>query len=278
MSDAMEPATPAESFTTESAPAESIKTGSAPAKAASRESAQPALGVRVLLVSGDIQTIDTMCESMGKMAMHVEVCSDFASAARKLCHSKFEALVVDFKDRAEALEFLKTSRQMTSHKASVVLAILNSNDEMPSAFRAGASFVLVKPLSPAVLMRTLRVSYPLMVSERRRSFRCPVQIPVYVSSNSKPEFIATSANISEVGIALTNSSGLQVGDRVGLRLTLPLTNAAAAITAEVCWCNPAGASGMEFIQVSAPVKEQLRSWLAARLEEYLPEGAGALKR
>jgi len=35
---------------------------------------------------------------------------------------------------------------------------------------------------------------------------------------------------------------------------------------------------MEFIQVSAPVKEQLRSWLAARLEEYLPEGAAALKR
>src|ERR1700680_3515526 len=85
-------------------------------------------------------------------------------------HSKFEAVVVDFKERAKALELLKTSRQMTSHKAAIVLAILNSNNEMPSAFRAGASFVLVKPLSPAVLMRTLRVSYPLMVNERRRSF------------------------------------------------------------------------------------------------------------
>ncbi len=31
--------------------------------------------------------------------MHVDICSDFASAAYKLCHSKFEALVVDFKDR-----------------------------------------------------------------------------------------------------------------------------------------------------------------------------------
>jgi CheY-like chemotaxis protein len=258
--------------------AESISTGPAPAKAAPRESPLPTLGVRVLLVSGDIQTIDTLCEAMGKMAIHVEVCSDFASATGKLCHSKFEAVVVDFKERAEALELLKTSRQMTSHKAAIVLAILNSNDEMPCAFRAGASFVLVKPLSPTVLMRTLRVSYPLMVSERRRSFRCPVQIPVYVSSGSKPEFIATSANISEVGIALSNAPGLQVGDRVALRLTLPLTHAPAAITAEVCWCNPAGASGMEFIQVPAPVKEQLRSWLAARLEEFLPEGATAVKR
>ena len=237
--------------------------------AGSRERLPTTVGVRVLLVSGDIQTIDTLCEVMGKMAMHVDVCSDFASAAGKLCHSKFEAVVVDFKERAEALDLLKKSRQMTSHKGAVVLAILNSNDEMPSAFRAGASFVLVKPLSPTVLMRTLRVSYPLMVSERRRSFRCPVQIPVYVSIGSKPEFMATSANISEIGIALANAPGLQVGDRVALRLTLPHTQAAAEIIAEICWCNPAGASGMEFVQVPAAVKEQLRTWLAGRLEEYL---------
>jgi hypothetical protein len=36
-------------------------------------------------------------------------------------------------------------------------------------------------------------------------------------------------------------------------------------------------AGMEFVQVSAPVKEQLVSWLSARLEEYLPEDA-ALRR
>jgi CheY-like chemotaxis protein len=235
-------------------------------------------GVRVLLVSSDIQTIDTLCESMGKMAMHVDICSDFASATNKLCHSKFEAVVVDFKQRTEALELLKKSRQMTSHKASVVLAILNSNDEMPAAFRAGASFVLVKPLSATVLMRTLRVSYPLMVNEKRRSFRCPLQVPVYVSLGAQPEILATTINISEVGIALTGSTGLQVGDRVALRLTLPHTQTAAKITAEVCWCDPAGQAGMEFVQVSATVKEYLVSWLAARLEEYLPDEAATMKR
>jgi CheY-like chemotaxis protein len=250
-------------------------TKTAPSKKATLPAA---FGVRVLLVSGDIQTIDTLCEFMGKMTMHVEVCSDFASAARKLCHSKFEALVVDFKERAEALDLLKKSRQMTSHKAAVALAILNSNDEMPSAFRAGASFVLVKPLSTAVLMRTLRVSYPLMVNEKRRSFRCPVQIPVYVSIGSQPESQATSVNISELGIALTNSPPLQVGDRVTLRLTLPHTDVVARISAEVCWRDPAGSSGMEFVQVPPKIKEQLTSWLAARLEEYLPQEAAAQRR
>jgi CheY-like chemotaxis protein len=245
--------------------------------AGSRKGPPPTIGVRVLLVSRDIQTIDTLCDSMGKMSMHVDICSDFATATNKLCHSKFEALVVDFKDRTEALDLLKKLRQMTSHKSSVVVAILNCNEEMPSAFRAGASFVLVKPLSPTLLMRTLRVSYPLMVNEKRRSFRCPVRVPVYVSHGSQPEFMATSANISEVGIALTNSPGLQVGDRVTLRLMLPHTQADAKITAEVCWSKPVGSAGLEFVQVPASIKDQLVSWLAARLEDYLREEAAALK-
>ena len=68
----------------ESKPAESNPEGP-------RKGPLATVGVRVLLVSGDIQIIDTLCESMGKMSMHVDICSDFASAAYKLCHSKFEA-------------------------------------------------------------------------------------------------------------------------------------------------------------------------------------------
>ncbi len=231
------------------------------------------LGVRALLVSTDIQIIDTLCYYMGKLAMHVDVCSDFTSAARKLCHAKYEAIVVDFKETAAALELLKKSRVMTSHKAAVVIAILNGNDEMPSAFRAGASFVLVKPIPAAVLVRTLKVSYPLMVNERRRYFRCPVRIQVQVSGGSHPDFTATSVNISELGIALSYSPTLQVGDRVVLQLTLPNSSVNAKISAEVCWRNNEGGAGLEFVQVPVGVKEQLKSWLGMRLEESLHEEA-----
>lgn len=209
------------------------------------------------------------------MAVHVEVCSNFAFASGKLCHSKFEGLVVDFSEREQALDLMKKSRRMTSHKSAIVIAILNSNAEMPAAFRAGASFVLVKPLSPPVIMRTLRVSLPLMVHERRRYFRCALQIPVYVSVGFQPEFTAASVNISEAGIALTNSPTLKVGDRVALRLALPCTGVLTKINAEVCWCGNAGSTGMEFVHVPASVKEQLASWLADKLEEFLHGNTGA---
>ena len=227
-------------------------------------------GVRVLLVSDDIQTIDTLCQCMERMAMHVEVCSDVTSATRKLCHSKFEALVVDLKDAARALELIKKPREMTSHKGVVVLAILNGSTDMPSAFRAGASFALLKPFTPAILTRTLRASYPLMVRERRRSYRCPLQIPVNVSSSARSDFEAKAVNISEGGMALFSSVMLRVGERLTLKLALPDTISPTRINCEVCWTDQTGRVGLEFVQVSATVAEQLQSWLADRLEACLP--------
>jgi DNA-binding response OmpR family regulator len=227
-------------------------------------------GVRVLLVSDDIRIIDTLCHWMEQMAMHVDVCSDISSATRKLCHSKFEALVVDLKDAAQALELIKKPRETTAHKGVVVFSILNSSTEMPSAFRAGASFAIVKPFPPGVLARTLRAAYPLMVRERRRSFRCPLQIPVQVSSTTRSQFVANSINISEGGMALVSSVILHVGERLTLKLTLPTTETAVRINGEVCWVDETGRVGLEFVQVPTTVAEQLQSWLGDRLEECLP--------
>lgn len=229
-----------------------------------------AIGVRVLLVSGDIQTIDTLCHFMEQMAIHLEVCSDMGSATRKLCHGKFEAVVVDFKDSAEELELIKKARGMTSHKGAVVLAVLNSSNEMPDAFRAGANFTLVRPLLAPILKRTLSAAYPLMIRERRRYYRYPLQIPIRLSSSSHPEFVATSVNVSESGMALASPVPLQVGERVNLRLTLPGMERTPTISGEVCWTDNAERAGLEFVHVPASVVERLQSWIANRLEECEP--------
>jgi ActR/RegA family two-component response regulator len=228
------------------------------------------IGVRALLVSDDIRIIDTLCHEMEQMAMHVDICSDISSATRKLCHSKFEALVVDLKSAAQALELIKKPRETTAHKGVVVFAILNSNTEMPSAFRAGASFAIVKPFPPGVLARTLRAAHPLMVRERRRSFRCPLQIPVQISGNTHADFVANSVNISEGGMSLVSSVILHVGERLILKLNLPDAASAVRINGEVCWADETGRVGLEFVQVPRTVAEQLQSWLGDRLEEFLP--------
>lgn len=109
-----------------------------------------------------------------------------------------------------------------------------------------------------------------MVRERRRSYRCPLQIPVQVSSSARSDFVANSINISEGGIALISSVILHVGENLILKLTLPDAPSAVRINGEVCWADESGRVGLEFVQVPTTVGKQLQSWLGDRLEESLP--------
>jgi ActR/RegA family two-component response regulator len=227
------------------------------------------LAVNVLLVSGDTPTVDSLCHSMEEMAMRVNICSDIDAAVGKLCHAKFDAIVVDLRYGPKALEFLKKPRQMTSHKGAVVMALLNNNTEMPSAFRTGASFTIVRPLNPAIVNRTLRASYPLMVREMRRYYRCPMEVKVDIACSARPDFSATSVNISEGGMALVSSIRPAIGEELVLKLTLPGAEGALELNAEVCWSNDAGRIGLELVGIPVATLTQLQSWLSDRLEDRL---------
>jgi CheY-like chemotaxis protein len=233
-----------------------------------RESAS----VRVLLISRHIQTIETVCHFMQQMAIHVETCCDLESGMRKLCHSKYEAVIVDLNDKGEALDFLRKLRGLTSHKAAVTCAILNFGHERAAAFQAGANFVLERPLSSSSVVRTLKAAYPLMVRERRRYFRCPVQIPTFVSIGSAPEFTATSVNISEGGIAISSPTPVQVGNLLRLRLQLPGSSESLTLSGEVCWTDATGRSGIHFSNLVSNVSQALQSWLSDKLEDMMPAG------
>jgi hypothetical protein len=113
-----------------------------------------------------------------------------------------------------------------------------------------------------------------MVREKKRYFRCPLQVPTYISVGSRPELVATSANISEGGLAISSAPALQVGENVILGLTLPGAQTTAKVKAKVCWHDGAGRAGMEFTFVSNSFKEELTSWLAHRLTGPPPQEPG----
>lgn len=228
-----------------------------------------AKAVKVMLASDDSETVAILCNCMAQMAMQVDVCADIDLAAGKLCHAKFEAVVIDFSYGAKALEMVKKTHEMTSHKKAVVIAVLNDSSEMPDAFRAGASFTLVKPLLAEILAHTLRASYPMMVREMRRYYRCAIEIPVRVASDTRTDFLAEAINISEGGMAIVSTTPVRVGEQLSLTVVLPGTTNEVQITAEVCWTKDPGHIGLEFVKVSAMESAGLQSWLSDRLEESL---------
>jgi hypothetical protein len=162
---------------------------------------------------------------------------------------------------------------MTSHRSTVVIAILDSNDDTLNAFRAGANFILERPFLPGVLTSTLKASYSLMLQERRRHFRCCVTIPVNVTSASGAAQVATTVNVSENGMALRVRAPLAVGECFQLSVDFSGKGESAVVIGEVCRADDKGRVGMEFREISPTVRERLRTWLFEHLCQPFPESA-----
>ncbi len=225
--------------------------------------------VRILLVSRHVQTIETLCHLMQKMEVHVETCCDCTAAIRKLCRGKFEGVIVDLDEEKPGLELLSKLRALTSHKEVVSYAVLNEPDQKASAFRAGANFVFDRPLSAGLVGRTLRASYPLLIREKRRCFRCPIQTTTYVSGGSGSEFTATSINLSESGIAINSPVPLRTGERLQLRLQLPGKTKFVTMSGDVSWADATGRAGIQFVKLTPSVSEELQAWLSSCLHVSL---------
>ncbi len=222
---------------------------------------------RVLLVCDDSAAIQQLAEAMQQLAIATEVCVDVDMALRLLNLKKFEAVIVDFGlDKAD--QMLRQVRVSTSNRTAVTFAI--GDPGQVARLEIQPNFLMEKPLSERAVGRTLKAAFGMIVRERRRSFRCPIETPAVVEVNGK-ESNCNLANISEGGMAITKSPFLKPGAQVRVWFTLPGGSVRFKIEAEVCWNDEKGRSGLRSLLIPSEQKSILQSWLAAKLEEDLPE-------
>ncbi len=223
-----------------------------------------------LVVSNDAATIKQLSVSMQQLAMSPEVCFEVPTALGLLNQRKFEAVIVDLQLGDQAKAVLEKIRISPSNRTAVIFTISDSEAETAVAFKAGSNFVLRRPLSRDSIDRSLKVAYGLIVRERRRYFRCPVEIPAAIRRPDMPEVHGQTLNISEGGIAITTSVSLKTGVQVQVQFTLPGHESRFAVESTICWCKE-GYLGLQFISLPPQLASELQEWLSRRLEESLPE-------
>jgi CheY-like chemotaxis protein len=225
--------------------------------------------VRILIASRNIETIEFLCRQTSLLSIHVETACDMASAMRKLCHSKFEGLIVDFEFGDDGLRVLRNLPGLTSNRRAIAFAIVADESDAAIAFRAHATFVFQRPLAIAAVARTLRAAQPMMFRERRRDYRYPIEARTFINSDGS-EFLGNSINLSETGIALNSPSPLKVGAQVQLRVDLPRMVEPLVVLGEVCWSDASGRAGIHFLELPIKTLVQLQLWLSERMSELVP--------
>jgi CheY-like chemotaxis protein len=230
---------------------------------------ESALGA--LLVASDHVIIEQVSRSLNQLAAATEVAKDLQTALRLLSTRKFEAVIVDLQLGESGVTVLERLRLAPSNRTTVVFAISGSPEESKRAFEAGSNFILDRPVDSESAIRTFKAAYGLMVRERRRYFRCPLQTLASLCADGEEEIPCQTTNISEGGMALANVHSLKPGTKVSARFRLPHNELEFALESEVCWYDPRGRIGLQF---SCPPEEtslRLKEWLARRVEERLPE-------
>ena len=227
---------------------------------------------RMLLICKDSAAIQQVAEGTQQFAIATEVCNEVSMALRLLNRQRFEAVVVDF-GLDPAGEILEQVRLSPSNRTAVTFAIAGptKSDSLPvQPNQVQPNFWIERPLSASTVGRTFKAAFGLIVRERRRSFRCPVTFPAAILANGK-ERNCQVVNISESGMAIAESGSLKPGGMLKVVFTLPGQVDPFTFESEVCWFDEKGRAGLRLVTMPPDQKSTLQQWLAAKLEEYMPE-------
>src|SRR5512146_611805 len=137
------------------------------------------MSIEVLLLSSDLALLNVIRRVCDESDVALQLATDSEEAEEMLARSKFDGLVVDCDDVAGSANVLQNLRKGTSNRSAVVFVIRSGRGmTVRNAFEIGANFVLDKPVNTDAATRCIRAAHGLLVRERRRYFRVPVEIPV----------------------------------------------------------------------------------------------------
>ncbi len=234
-----------------------------------------------LLLSRDDDVIRILRRVLDDLEIELEVYTAAERAAEELARHKYDAIIVDCQGVNGAAEVLRNLRKSPSNKSSTVFAITDGSTSVSRAFEMGANLALDKPLTADRAKRSFRAAQGLMLQERRRYYRHPVDMTVTIrfeAKERKQEFQGSANNLSEGGMALKLKNSVQ--DKIGLatlQFVLPGTRNWIETQGRVAWADGEGHAGVRFENPPEVVKEQLEKWFTQQSDAAGPSAPPAKK-
>ncbi|MGH9555740.1 MAG: PilZ domain-containing protein [Terriglobales bacterium] len=219
-----------------------------------------------LLVSRDPAVLDLMQHLLEEENIAVEVSFDVRQACDLLETRKFDAVVVDCDDML-AVEVLLSLRRTPSSRRAVAFALLNGVTSLEAAFALGANFALDKPLCPQATRRSVRAARGLILQERRRYYRYPVDLSASLTLPEGTRLYVRTTNLSQDGVGIELLTTVQPGTCLEITFELPENDTEIEARGEVAWCRN-GNAGIRFHGILPGSRTRFRKWM----EKNTPDG------
>jgi len=218
-----------------------------------------------LLVCADEASAGVLRGILEELGIGVEACPDTAQALPRLVQERFDAVIVDCVSYDQASELIRSTRRSQLNGGTLVVAIVNGQENVRRIFSLGVNFVLYKPVSPERALSSLRAARGLMRRERRRNARVSVHSATRIDYANVEKQQATLVDVSEDGIAIQCEKKLPPSCKVYFQFNLPGNTTTVRLSGQVVWQDSAGRVGIRFADVPQSSRRVLRDWLRVSL-------------
>ncbi len=225
--------------------------------------------LRVMVVDDDVQALKLVRALIEPLGMEVVTFSDSREASENLTRQKFDGLFVDAQmPKLDGFGLARLARSSPSNN-KVPLVMITGNDDaatMRKAYDAGITFFLGKPFSLAKMRGLLTALRDTMLKEKRRYARLPMKTTVQCRPNGET-LTSTSINVSERGMLLEPSGGLQIASEISLQFEIPSGSTILKPRARIVRKEAPDHMGIHFITLRRSELEAMQRYIAGSVNE-----------
>ena len=222
--------------------------------------------LRTLVVTSDPWLTENFSQIATEVGIEAQLSAGGSGIPDELTGVKYEGVLLDFDVVPDAMAVLAAVRQSRSNENAVVFAVVTDAAQGHRILENGADLLLERPLDAKQIRRALYAAYDRMVRERRRYFRCTIEVPVLlIKPGSGTDFKCTSINISSSGIALKTALSFNPGEVYQMIVFLNKAELAIRTIATVVWDDRHGKTGFTFKCGNPQHQLDLDRWLDSQL-------------
>lgn len=224
------------------------------------------MSLKLMAVDDDpdvLRSIKLMMEALG---CEVLALTDSQEAARRVSAEKFDGVLLDLNmPELDGFELTSLVRRSSANRnvPVVILTGLDDVETMRKGFKVGATCFLGKPPSQERLYRLIKAMRGPMLTEKRRHVRLPFRTPVRckIAALGDREFMSGSLTISEGGMSLSPSGGLDENNELEVSFAMPGTSKPVRARGRVVRKEPPDQIGVAFILLAAEGLEAIRRYV-----------------
>src|SRR5580692_11152698 len=214
-----------------------------------------------LLVSNDYATLTAVSGGMKKYGAKFSLVPTAEAGRDYLERRKIDGVFVDMQVSG-TLELIEAIRKGSSNGKAAIFACVTSAAETTATLNAGANFVLRTPLSVEGVALHITIAKDIMLRERRRFFRHPVNLALTLK-DGEGEQRGRIINLSEGGMAVRAARGLNQWSVIQFAFELSL-GVEISGKGQVAWTSSEGMAGILFQTLQGMGRGYLGAWLAGR--------------